>query len=107
MKPKSLAWVMGMTILAAPLAARAAEYYVAPTGSDSAAGTMAAPFATVERGQQAASAGDTVCIRGGVYMFSGTQRHDAVSRSARAAARTTRSTTSPTRARRRSSICST
>ena len=33
---------------------------------------MAAPFATVERGQQAASAGDTVWIRGGVYMFSGT-----------------------------------
>ena len=72
MKPKSLAWVIGVAVLAAPFAARAAEYYVAPTGSDSAAGTMAAPFATVERGQQAASAGDTVWIRGGVYMFSGT-----------------------------------
>ena len=73
MKPKSLAWVFGIASLAAPLTARAAEYYVAPTGSDSAAGSMTAPFATVERGQQAASAGDTVWIRGGVYMFSGTE----------------------------------
>ena len=64
--------VIGIAVLAAPFAARAAEYYVAPTGSETAAGTMAAPFATVERGQQAASAGDTVWIRGGVYMFSGT-----------------------------------
>ncbi len=55
-----------------PAAARAMDYYVAPTGSDSAAGTMAAPFATVGRGQTAASAGDTVYVRGGVYMFSGT-----------------------------------
>jgi len=79
MKPKSLAWVFGIASLAAPLTARAAEYYVAPTGSDSAAGSMTAPFATVERGQQAASAGDTVWIRGGVYMFSGTSDTIAVS----------------------------
>src|SRR5262245_25147737 len=72
MKRKSVAWALGIAILAAPLGARAAEYHVSPTGSDSAAGTMAAPFATVGRGQQAASAGDTVWIHGGVYMFSGT-----------------------------------
>src|SRR5262245_7849708 len=72
MKSKTLACVIGIAVSAPPLAARAAEYYVAPTGSDSAAGTMAAPFATVGRGQQAASAGDTVWIRGGVFMFSGT-----------------------------------
>ena len=72
MKTKTSAFVVGFAILAAPLGAHAAEYYVAPTGSDSAAGTMAAPFATVGRGQMAASAGDTVWIRGGVYMFSGT-----------------------------------
>ena len=47
MKPKSLSLVIGIAVLAAPFAARAAEYYVAPTGSDSAAGTEAAPFATV------------------------------------------------------------
>lgn len=47
--------------------AHAAEYYVAPTGSDSAAGTMAAPFATLQKGHDSASAGDTVWVRGGSY----------------------------------------
>ena len=45
----------------------AAEYYVAPTGSDSAAGTMAAPWATLQKGVNTAVAGDTVWIRGGTY----------------------------------------
>jgi len=60
------------TVLLVPAAARAADYYVAVDGSDSAAGTMDAPFATVGRAQTAASAGDTVFIRGGRYAFSGT-----------------------------------
>jgi len=47
--------------------ALAAEYYVAPTGSDSAAGTLAAPFATLQKGADVAVAGDTVYIRGGTY----------------------------------------
>jgi hypothetical protein len=59
-------------ILLAPLSVQAATYYVAPTGSDTAAGTEAAPFATVTQGQRVAVAGDTVFIRGGVYTFSGT-----------------------------------
>jgi hypothetical protein len=54
------------------LPANAENFYVAPTGNDSAAGTEGAPFRTVERGQQEASAGDTVFIRGGTYSFSGT-----------------------------------
>lgn len=52
---------------------RAAEFYVAPTGKDTNAGTIEAPFGTITRGQEAASAGDTVWIRGGVYEFSGTE----------------------------------
>lgn len=51
--------------------ARGAQWYVAPTGSDANPGTLAAPFATIARGQQAATAGDTVWLRGGVYAFSG------------------------------------
>jgi MYXO-CTERM domain-containing protein len=47
--------------------AQAADFYVAPTGSDSAAGTMAAPFATMQKGHDSASAGDTVWLRGGTY----------------------------------------
>ena len=56
-----------LTTWAAAGSARAAEYYVAPTGSDSAAGTMAAPFATLQKGINTAAAGDTVWIRGGTY----------------------------------------
>jgi MYXO-CTERM domain-containing protein len=54
---------------AAPLSASAATYYVATTGSDAAAGTMAAPFASWARAQTAAAAGDTVYFRGGTYAY--------------------------------------
>jgi hypothetical protein len=49
------------------LNAQAADYYVATTGSDSNAGTLAAPFATLQKGADVAVAGDTVYIRGGKY----------------------------------------
>jgi len=45
----------------------AATYYVAPTGSDSAAGTQAAPFATLTKANGSAAAGDTIYVRGGTY----------------------------------------
>ncbi len=57
--------------LLTPLAAK--DYYVAPNGSDAAAGTEAAPFATVQGGQQAAAPGDTVFIRGGTYRMAEAQ----------------------------------
>ena len=53
--------------------AQAADFYVAVDGQDSNAGTLQAPFATLSRAEMAASAGDTVYVRGGVYRFSGTQ----------------------------------
>jgi hypothetical protein len=43
------------------------EYFVAPTGSDTNPGTMALPFATIQRGNDVAAAGDTVWLRGGTY----------------------------------------
>lgn len=43
------------------------SWYVAADGDDAAAGSLAQPFATVQRAQQAASASDTVFIRGGTY----------------------------------------
>ena len=52
-----------------PPPAAAAYYYVATTGSDSNPGTEALPFASIARGQEAAAAGDTVWIRGGVYEY--------------------------------------
>ena len=59
-----------LLVLLFPFAASAATtWYVAPTGSDTAAGTMAAPFATWARAQTAAAAGDTVYFRGGTYTY--------------------------------------
>jgi MYXO-CTERM domain-containing protein len=61
---------VALAILWAPLTAAAAStYYVAPAGSDSAAGTMAAPWATVGHAQEMAAAGDTIYIRGGQYTY--------------------------------------
>lgn len=48
---------------------QAAEYYVSPFGSDSNPGTIDQPFGSINRGQQAASPGDTVWLRGGVYEY--------------------------------------
>ena len=56
-----------LTVLVAASVAEASDYYVATTGSDSNAGTMAAPFATLQKGVNVAVAGDTVFIRGGTY----------------------------------------
>ncbi len=53
-------------------AARSAEWYVSPAGSDSNTGAIDSPFASIARGQQAASPGDTVWLRGGEYRYSGT-----------------------------------
>jgi hypothetical protein len=46
---------------------QATTYYVATTGSNSASGTLAQPFATLQKGNDVAVAGDTVFIRGGTY----------------------------------------
>jgi pectate lyase-like protein len=47
--------------------ARAADYFVAPTGDDANAGSMDKPFASLQKGADVAEAGDTVFIRGGTY----------------------------------------
>jgi len=47
--------------------AHAATYYVATTGSNSAAGTLDQPFATLQQAASVAAAGDIVYIRGGTY----------------------------------------
>jgi hypothetical protein len=60
-------------VLGAAASVRADDHYVAPDGNDANPGTLDQPFATVERAEMAAAAGDTVYLRGGVYRFSGTQ----------------------------------
>lgn len=55
----------------APAAAK--DLYVSPAGTDTAAGTKAEPFATIQRAQKSARAGDTVFIRGGTYRMTEAQ----------------------------------
>ncbi|HEX7508619.1 MAG TPA: right-handed parallel beta-helix repeat-containing protein [Polyangia bacterium] len=54
-------------VFLAPGRAWAAEYYVSPTGSDSNPGTQGSPFATLQKGNDSAAAGDTVWMRAGTY----------------------------------------
>jgi hypothetical protein len=50
-----------------------AEFYVAPQGNDANPGTISAPFATIQRAQEAVAPGDTVLLRGGTYRMSEAQ----------------------------------
>ena len=54
-------------IITLAASAPAAEWFVAPDGSDRSPGTRAQPFASVRRAQAAATAGDSVILRGGTY----------------------------------------
>ncbi|HET7539948.1 MAG TPA: right-handed parallel beta-helix repeat-containing protein, partial [Polyangiaceae bacterium] len=64
--PRLFASFLGLTALV-PRSAKATDYFVATTGSDSNVGTLAEPFASIQKGADVAVAGDTVYIRGGVY----------------------------------------
>ncbi|OXM60849.1 right-handed parallel beta-helix repeat-containing protein [Amycolatopsis vastitatis] len=65
---------VAVAVAGAPVAASSpaagTTYYVAPAGSDSAAGTQTAPWASVAHAQSVAQAGDTVYLRGGTYSYS-------------------------------------
>lgn len=50
-----------------PSLALAKDYFVSNTGSDTAAGTLAAPFKTIDRGILLALPGDIVYVRAGTY----------------------------------------
>jgi len=52
------------------------DYYIAPWGNDNNSGTISRPFATLDKAQAAASAGDLIFIRGGTYVFSGNKDRD-------------------------------
>ena len=64
---KAAAFLLALPVLCSVAHAEAAEYYVSPTGSDSNSGSLAAPFATLQKGNDVAVAGDTVWLRGGTY----------------------------------------
>jgi len=61
--------VVAGTGVAASSPAAGSTYYVAPAGSDSAAGTQAAPWASIAHAQAVVQPGDTVYLRGGTYAY--------------------------------------
>ncbi|HEV8550926.1 MAG TPA: right-handed parallel beta-helix repeat-containing protein [Polyangiaceae bacterium] len=67
---RSAAFGSALALATVTRPARAANtYYVAPTGSDSAAGSDAAPWASMAHAQSVAAPGDTVLFHGGTYAF--------------------------------------
>jgi hypothetical protein len=62
---KSLATPTAPTTPTAPVPP--CNYYIAPTGSDSGAGTLASPWKTVKYASAKLTAGKVLCARGGTY----------------------------------------
>ena len=62
-----IALLLGVTL-------QAAKYYISPTGSDIAAGTLAAPRFTISQGWNLLSTSDTLICRGGTYNYTSVQR---------------------------------
>lgn len=60
----AVAFVFSLVVVSA---AKAASYYVATTGSDTASGSIDAPFRTIGKAAEVAQPGDVVNVRGGVY----------------------------------------
>lgn len=58
---------LGVLLACTSLPLAAAEYYLAPSGQDSAAGSLAHPWRSIARAQASLAPGDRVWIRGGVY----------------------------------------
>jgi hypothetical protein len=64
---KHLFLIFTFTFLLFPSSCRAAVYYVAgDTGSDSNAGSITAPWKTIQKAANTVVAGDTVNVKGGV-----------------------------------------
>ncbi|HMP81181.1 MAG TPA: right-handed parallel beta-helix repeat-containing protein [Verrucomicrobiota bacterium] len=63
---------LGSLLLAASLPA--ATYFVSPTGNDANPGTEASPFYNVSKAVPLATAGDTIFMRGGTYVYNNTIR---------------------------------
>jgi parallel beta-helix repeat protein len=60
--------LFALAITCAPACSDAAQYFVSPTGNDSAAGTSAAPWKTLQRAANVVNAGDRVTVRAGNYV---------------------------------------
>ncbi len=60
-------WIVALVGGLLAVQARATNYYVSPSGSDSNPGTIDQPWATIQKAADEAGPGDTVFVRDGVY----------------------------------------
>src|SRR4051812_49124556 len=67
MAPRSALFLCASLVAVARGASAEQTYYVGTAGSDTNPGTQAQPFATIQRGLNAAQPGDTVNLLAGVY----------------------------------------
>lgn len=63
----ALALLLFLPAASTPPASRPAAFYVSPAGDDSNAGTLKAPWRTIQHAANAATAGSTVLVRSGIY----------------------------------------
>jgi hypothetical protein len=63
----SLRFPLALILALAPFTGSAATYYVATNGSDSANGSFATPWRTIQKAATVMMPGDTTFVRGGVY----------------------------------------
>src|SRR3954465_3059681 len=61
------AFVAAVAMFPSPAGAATATLYVATSGSDSNAGTLAAPLKTIQKAVDLVAAGGTIAVRGGTY----------------------------------------
>ncbi|MBL0135868.1 MAG: hypothetical protein IPP79_18765 [Chitinophagaceae bacterium] len=66
-------FVLVTVLLTIGTEASATKYFISPTGNDANAGTIGAPFATLNKAWTLVAAGDTVYLRGGTYYFNSEQ----------------------------------
>jgi uncharacterized repeat protein (TIGR02059 family) len=66
--------VIIILLLCIPIAANAANYYVATNGNDNNPGTIDKPFFTLNKAWTVVAAGDIVYMRGGTYSYTSQQR---------------------------------
>ena len=71
--------VLGLVLFCIVMAGRAATYYVATNGNDSADGSVGTPWLTVTNGVAHAVAGDTVLVGAGTYSKEVITKHDGTS----------------------------
>ena len=80
----ALPWAIALAALSVGVS-HAAEYYIAPGGSDSNGGSIGSPFASFSKAIGLATAGDTIYARGGTYNLNSRFQSAPASRAQRAA----------------------